>query len=454
MDSRRRVLTIRARLGELSGPRRPSPESRPDGFRCWGWGRLAVLLVIVTALSASASSQIAPCHGQQADTPSPGLRMSTQPNYASAPAAVLRGWSVASDTTDELTPVVTRVDEPVMLDAGCLGIVFFFDVATVSSNSAQFRYRLAGYETAWTVTTSHEAHYRRLPPGSYKFEVQARRPDGAWTTPPADFPVVQRAFFYQTWYFYVVLLGGFIVLAAQLLQQRDQLLKGQMGIVLEERNRIASDCHDTLMAGFAAISWQLEATAKLFRDSGAAETPVAASCELARSMVAHCQAEARRIIWDLRDTEDLTDCLSEALSSAIAAHRLHDSVKTAFEVQGEEIPVAPGAVHHLVCIGQEAVSNAVRHSSANTIHVTLRYGADSLSLLIRDDGRGFHVQESAQRTGHFGIAVMQERARKLGGSLRLTSSAGAGTEVAVTVSFHHINQTTKPQHDVVRWIGV
>jgi signal transduction histidine kinase len=416
-------------------------------------------LVIAMAFSVSARSQIAPCRGQQTGTPSAssgaiGSKTSPTSNPTdAAPTAVLRGWSVASDTTDELAPITTRVDQPVTLDPGCLGIVLFFDVVKRSSNPAQFRYRLADYEASWTVTASQQAHYRKLSPGSYRFEVQARGPDGAWTA-PAVLPVVQRAFFYQTWYFYVVLLGCVIVLAAQLLQQRDQLLKGQMGIVLEERNRIASDCHDTLMAGFAAISWQLEATAKLFRDSAAENTPMAASCELARSMVAHCQAEARRIIWDLRDTDDLTDRLSEALGRAIAAHRLRDTVETTFEVQGEEIPVAPGAVHHLVCIGQEAVSNAARHAGASSIHVTLRYGSDSLSLTVRDDGHGFHVQDSTHRTGHFGIAVMHERARKLGGTLRLTSSASTGTEVALTVSFHHINQTARPQHDVVRWIGV
>jgi len=405
--------------------------------------------------SVSAFSQRMPCRGQQTGTPSSSARITIATGNLSdaAPNTIVRGWSVSSDLTDELKPEVTRVDEPVTLDAGCLGIVLFFDAVPSSSNSVQFRYRLSGYETGWTVTGNHAVQYRKLSPGSYTFEVEARRPDGAWSTPTV-FPVVQRSFFYQTWYFYVVSLGCVIVLAAQLLQQRDQLLKGQLGIVLEERNRIASDCHDTLMAGFAAISWQLEATAKLFRDSGAENTPVAASCELARSMVAHCQAEARRIIWDLRDTEDLTDRLSEALGRAIAAHRLHYKVKTAFEVQGEEIPVAPGAVHHLVCICQEAVSNAVRHASANSIHVTLRYETDSLSLSVRDDGRGFHTQDSTHRTGHFGIAVMHERARKLGGSLRLISSASAGTEVALTVSFHHINQTLRPQHDVVRWIGV
>ena len=108
---------------------------------------------------------------------------------------------------------------------------------------------------------------------------------------------------YQTWYFYLALLLLAIVLPAYLYRRRVQMIKGHIGIVLEERNRIARECHDTLMAGFAAISWQLRPRQRSSAMGILASTPAAKSCELARSMVSHCQAEARRIIWDLRDSE-------------------------------------------------------------------------------------------------------------------------------------------------------
>jgi signal transduction histidine kinase len=268
------------------------------------------------------------------------------------------------------------------------------------------------------------------------------------------FSVYQRPSFYQTWYFYIILTLSVLALAIQLLQQHDRLLKGQMGILLEERSRIASDCHDTLMAGFAAISWQLEATAKLFRDSGETESAAARSCELARSMVAHCQAEARRIIWDLRDSEEVTNVLSHALSRAISAHRLRDTVETTFEVEGQETPLPPSAVHHLVCIGQEAVTNAIRHARSSKIHIRVRYDADSLILSVRDNGCGFLPSDSTTRAGHFGIPVMEERTRKLGGTLRFNTAMGIGTEVAVSVHFQTISEPIKQQHHIVRWIGV
>jgi signal transduction histidine kinase len=366
------------------------------------------------------------------------------------PSARIMGWSFSG----EETPQTIDTDKPAILEPGNPGFVVFFNPLGLTSPTTEFRYRLVGYDPDWTVTREHIAHYRRLSPGKYTFEVQSRQGGGQWHSPGARLSVVQHPFFYQTWYFYLLVILGLVILVAQLLSQRDQLLKGQMGIVLEERNRIASDCHDTLMAGFAAISWQLEATAKLFRDTDEPDTPAAKSCELARSMVAHCQAEARRIIWDLRDSEELTNMLSQALSRAITTHRLKDSIETTLDVQGNEIPIAPGAVHHLVCIGQEAVTNAMRHANASTIQITLRFESDSLSLSIRDNGQGFHSSSSTIRTGHFGIPVMEERARKLGGVLRLHSTEGVGTEVAVTVDFQTINQPIRQQHHVVPWIGV
>jgi signal transduction histidine kinase len=231
-----------------------------------------------------------------------------------------------------------------------------------------------------------------------------------------------------------------------------------MGIVLEERNRIAQECHDTLMAGFSAISWQLEATMNLFRDSDEAQSPAAKSCELARSMVLLCQAEARRIIYDLRETEEVTSSLSKALLRMLEENHHGETCALHFAMEGEEVSLPPGSVHHLARIAQEAVRNALRHALAKTIHIQLIYETDALRLLIRDDGCGFHLDEAAARTGHFGIAVMQERARKLGGTLRLHSDT-SGTEVETTVPFDAIylarnsNRNVKKE-EVVQWIGL
>jgi signal transduction histidine kinase len=371
----------------------------------------------------------------------------------SHPTAMISGWALSSDTTAD--PISgQRLD----LEPGQPDILLFFN-AKLLANPAhmEFRYRLKGYDADWTITRAHVARYRRLPAGKYTFEVEARTGGENWSSPIASLPVRQYPHLYETWYFYLALALVLAALAVHLFRRRVRAIKGGIGIVLEERNRIARECHDTLMAGFAAISWQLEASAKLFRDDVSPSTPAVKSLELARSMVAHCQAEARRIIWDLRDTDEVTNVLSQALHRSLDANHLRETITTTLNVEGDEPPLAPGCVHHLVCIGQEAVSNALRHADASSIAIHLRYETDALSLTIRDDGRGFQRADavSSQR-GHFGIPVMEERARKIGGSLRLHSSAGAGTEVVVRVSFNAMQQLATPaaNSDVIRWIGI
>ena len=371
------------------------------------------------------------------------------------PVASITGWTLTIDpNAADVIPAgsTQRLD----LEAGHSDILLFFN-AKLLSNPAhiEFRYRLANYDAGWTLTRARAARYRRLPPGTYRFEVQARGSGEEWSSPVASLIVKQSPYVWQTWYFYLAVVLAAAGIIVQLFRRRVQLLKGRIGIVLEERNRISRECHDTLMAGFAAVSWQLEATAKLFRDSNSESTPPAESCELARSMVAHCQAEARRIIWDLRDTDEVTNILSHALTRTLSANSTSETIETSFDVDGDEVPLAPGCVHHLVCIGQEAVSNALRHAHATHILIHLKYESEALVLSIRDNGCGFQYSDRATASGgHFGIPVMEERARKLGGTLRVLTSLGSGTEINVRVSFNALQQPVSQEHHVIRWIGI
>ncbi len=413
--------------------------------------RLLLSIAVLSYASMRIPAQIAPMPYTPAPPPSPETSApGAQGTSDAGPRAVIYGWSLGS----ELSPTVKGADHAVQLDPGASDVVFFFHVQPESSAPIEYRYRLADYDHDWTTTNDHIAHYRHLRPGAYRFQVEARAPGQPWDTPIAALPVAQRHFFYQTWYFYMLLLVGLAVLAIELLRQRDQLLKGQIAMVLEERNRIASDFHDTLMAGLAAISWQLEATAKLLTGVNDRNARAAQSCELARKMVAHCQAEARRIIWDLRDSHEITEFLSQALSRALAANCSREDIAFSLEVDGDEVPIAPAAVHHLVSIGQEAVNNATRHSGATRILVHLKYESDSLHLSIRDNGCGFHFHEPRIRPGHFGILVMQERARKMGGALHVNTAPGAGTEIALTADFQAIHPLSTQRQRVVQWIGV
>ncbi len=152
-------------------------------------------------------------------------------------------------------------------------------------------------------------------------------------------------------------------------------------------------------------------------------------------MVLHCQAEARRIIWDLRDSDEISGVLSHALSRAIEAHYREQSIHVELHVDGVEMMLPPNSVHHLVCIGQEAISNALRHATPRRIDVRLVFQKGEVRLEVEDDGCGFQPGRSSDKKGHFGMMVMEERARKLGGDFTVHSTLRRGTEVVVRVPF-------------------
>ena len=320
----------------------------------------------------------------------------------------------------------------IVIPPGKSDVDFQFDAVRLSDPAQlQFRCKLEGYDADWIVTSARHMLYRRLPPGKYRFAVSVRDHEGPWSERLASIEVEQAPHFYQRWWFYALLVGLLAGLIAMVFQQRLAQAKARVAWILEERNRIAREWHDTLMADFAAISWQLEATKNRLES---APREAVSSLELTRTMVKHCQTEARRIIWDLRGGEEPVGLLSEELNKTLSLMGPRAELETRLLIEGEERRLPPVCVHHLVCIGQEAVTNALRHASPQTVKIQVVYGVDRISMTVRDNGSGFRPPESPQATpGHFGLAVMHERAKKLGGDLRIYSAPGAGTEVWVDV---------------------
>jgi len=301
----------------------------------------------------------------------------------------------------------------------------------------EFRYKLEGYDHDWNLTKGRAALYKHLPPGHYRFVVQARDTGMAWSAPMATLNLRQRPYFYQTIWFGALLALAVCASAYFLFRWRVMRIKGRLGVILEERNRISQEWHDTLMAGFAAINWQLETTARLFREDGGTPGSALDACELARSMVTHAQAEARRVIWDLRGDDAPTEWLTKALELVVAKVPPACGIQMQFDVQGREVPLAPGCVHQLARICQEAITNVLRHAKASQIRISLHYQHAALTMTIADNGMGFQPALAAGSSrGHFGIPVMEERARKVGGTLRIDSDAGSGTLVVVHLPFH------------------
>ena len=111
-------------------------------------------------------------------------------------------------------------------------------------------------------------------------------------------------------------------------------------------------------------------------------------------------------------------------------------METRVRVAGAPRDLNPVTEKNLLRIFHEAIANAVKHSHAQNVEVDLEYGADSLTLSVRDDGAGFDTgQVIPLGVGHFGLTGMRERAERIGGHLTLRSVPGEGTELVVEVPF-------------------
>ncbi len=174
---------------------------------------------------------------------------------------------------------------------------------------------------------------------------------------------------------------------------------------------------------------QLEIVSRLLSSSADAARE---HLDQARTQVRESLAEARRSIWQLRsqsaETGDLASRLSKAANQVIGSA----PVKLSLEVRGTYRPVRSGIEDELLRIGQEAVTNVLRHADAGRVSIELAYTSKKLRMTITDDGRGFarHPYASGPN-GHFGLQGMEERAQQIHARLVVASEEGKGTTVLV-----------------------
>ncbi|WBP91559.1 GAF domain-containing sensor histidine kinase [Kitasatospora cathayae] len=197
-----------------------------------------------------------------------------------------------------------------------------------------------------------------------------------------------------------------------------------------ERARIAHDLHDAVSQKLFSLRLTAKAAAKLVdRDPARARAELA---EVAR-LAAEAADELRAVVVELRPAALEEDGLSATLASQVQLLDRAHTADLAFAADGvRALPPAQEAA--LLRVAQEALHNALRHSGARRVTVSLAgTPARGAVLRVRDDGRGFDP-ESVRRAGrHLGLASMRDRAAAVGGTLTLESAPGQGTLVEMEV---------------------
>ncbi|MCI0710676.1 MAG: GAF domain-containing sensor histidine kinase [Chloroflexi bacterium] len=199
---------------------------------------------------------------------------------------------------------------------------------------------------------------------------------------------------------------------------------------LHERNRLAREIHDTLAQGLTAITLKLETADVLLDDAqdlARIQTVVQDALRLTRQNL----EEARRSVMDLRAAPLEGRTLAEALSALVVDVNARGDITVSFSGPNRSLPsrIASG----LYRIAQQALNNVVQHSGADEASISLEITTEEIYLVIEDNGRGFEL--SSLPEDRFGLIGLQERAKMLGGSLRLQTAPDEGTRVEVSVPF-------------------
>ncbi len=146
----------------------------------------------------------------------------------------------------------------------------------------------------------------------------------------------------------------------------------------------------------------------------------------------------------MRNRADEEFNLTSALTTSSRQITGDTGVQIEVETFGREIPLSEIVEENLLRIGQETVTNVVKHSGAAQVKIKLHFNPNTVVLQINDNGKGFNPESSVgpKDGGHFGLLGIRERTERLGGQVSITSTPGAGTMIRVEIP---INSTSGNQ---------
>ena len=319
------------------------------------------------------------------------------------------------------------------LPAGTKSLQISYTAMTLTApDKIVFRHRLDGFDTDWVdAGTRRQAYYTNLPPRDYRFHVETSDGENTTARSSATWDFTIAPMFYETSWFYALGLAAVGLAIGGAWRVRLRLVRNQFSAVLEERARLSREIHDTLLQSLIGVALQFGAMSNTLGPLPAEAKSL--FVRIRRDVEAHIR-EARQSIWDLRspvlETQDLDAALREFGKRATA----DKGVRFGSTVSGRRRRYSAKVENELLRIGQEAIINATRHAHAERIDLELRFDDRSVTLRVRDDGRGFDLQCSAQEAdGHYGLTSMRERAERLGGKFSIASTQGAGTTVETVI---------------------
>ncbi|BAT53142.1 GAF domain protein [Nostoc sp. NIES-3756] len=205
--------------------------------------------------------------------------------------------------------------------------------------------------------------------------------------------------------------------------------KSRQAAILEERNRMAREIHDTLAQAFTGVIVQLGAASRIVTDDLVeVQTHIIQARDLAREGL----AEARRSLNALRPQILETANLPKAFNRLVSQMSASLDRQIICNIIGQIYPLSAEIENNLLRIGQEALTNALKHAIASEITIELVYEPTQFILRVKDNGQGLHTDSLSMVKG-FGLMGIKERSDRIGAQLTIQSAPGQGTEIIILV---------------------
>jgi len=198
--------------------------------------------------------------------------------------------------------------------------------------------------------------------------------------------------------------------------------------VLDERQRMAREIHDTIAQGLTGVITQIEAINQSWDDEPEVRRRLDIAVDLARDSL----DEARRSVQDIRPASLEESRLPDALADVAQRWSETSGVEVQVHTTGDRRRLRPEVEVTLLRAAQEGLVNIAKHATASRAGVTLAFMDDAVALDIRDDGTGFDTTRTTKRQS-FGLTAMRQRVENTHGVMHVESTPGHGTAISVNI---------------------
>ncbi len=201
--------------------------------------------------------------------------------------------------------------------------------------------------------------------------------------------------------------------------------------IIEERRRIAREIHDGVAQSLSYLNLKTKSVSDLLtsKDTVQALTELNEIREVVQDTYEDIRESIDQLSTEIRSVSILT-----ALGNYVNEFSSNNGILVEFSVSKPFVQLSPIVELQLLRIAQEALTNVRRHAMASNVELTLKKTGDELEMIVKDDGKGFNLEELEKYTpGYHGLNIIKERAEGLGGNLLITTAPGQGTEVKINL---------------------